>query len=188
MQKVKGVIAIEMAFILAALALCAGFATDLSHKTSLQGDLDNLSYSAVNLLSERELLFNHKIDTVTDRPLTYRDAHKIHQVVESQIKLSRDNFDPRHYAIRVEGITMTSSQNPKHLRRHAQFVFGNRSLIGKKESVADLVKLAPYTNKQRHAPMYRVTVFYRSQGLFERIVGKKAQGSVIASSSFSVGR
>ncbi|MDC5840720.1 tight adherence pilus pseudopilin TadF [Vibrio europaeus] len=193
MYKHRGSIAIEMVLVLMGLSVCLGFAADLSRKTSLQGELDNLSYAAVNLLSERELLFDHKIDVVQDRPVSYSDAKIIHDIVRAELENQIPNFDDSRYALSVEGITLVnrskrSQQDKPVLRRQAYFHFGNQEILGKRKPVTEMVKLAPFTSKKRFAPMYRVTIYHRSYGIFNSVVGKGKQGAVMVSSSFSVGR
>lgn len=193
MYKHRGSIAIEMVLVLMGLSVCLGFAVDLSRKTSMQGELDNLSYATVNLLSERELLFDHKIDVVRDRPVSYSDAKIIHDIVRAELASQIPNFDDSRYALSVEGITLvnrdqSNQQDKPALRRQAYFHFGNREILGKRKSVAEMVKLAPFTSKERFAPMYRVTIYYRSHGIFNSVIGQDKQGAVMVSSSLSVGR
>lgn len=194
MYKHRGSIAIEMVLVLMGLSVCLGFAADLSRKTSLQGELDNLSYAAVNLLSERELLFEQTIDEAHKRrPIRYNDAQIIHTIVRAELEKQIPNFDNSHYALSVEGINLVSRNKDSRQvkpapRVQAYFHFGNQEILGKRKPVTEMVKLAPFTSKKRFAPMYRVTIYYRSHGIFNSVIGQDKQGAVMVSSSFSVGR
>lgn len=190
MFKNRGSIAVEMVMILMVLSVCLGFATDLSRKTSMQGELDNLSYMAVNLLSERELLFPKSVEGM--RPVHSDHASAIHQIIRNELVMQYgSHFDDANYGVRIEGIRLhqIDPKNSKpNLQHHQSRRFGNYTLIGKSQPLEAMVKTAPYTNKNRYAPMYRVTIYYRSQGLFNSVIGNEKKGAVLVSSSFSVGR
>jgi|GEM_PF-3087985 len=186
----SGSIAVELAFVLGALAMCLSFSSDLNQKTSLQGELDNLSYAMVNVLSEQQLLFNQDGRESSSSSEFREQSQIINQIAKNHLGEYRNHDKSDEFAMVVESIVFepTTAAKKERIARQRYVIFGNEDLVTYKPDLNELTKLAPFTSKNRFAPMYRVTVFYKSPNIFQRVLSTDITAGVLSSSSFSVGR
>ncbi|OAN14031.1 hypothetical protein A3K86_12525 [Photobacterium jeanii] len=190
-NKQRGSVAIELTFVLGALAMCMMFAGDLAAKMTIQGELDNLSYSMVNIIRDRSALYSTPHAKKVREELSKADAAQIDRIVRSTLSRQRVGFSEHKYALIVEGAQFynaASKDIPPSIKNYDIFQFGNRQLSCDVLDKSEFTTLAPYTNKKRYMPMYRVTVCYESPDLFQRFAQSSSQPIVIRSSSINVGR
>ncbi len=186
----KGSVAIELTFVLGALAMCMMFAGDLAAKMTIQGELDNLSYSMVNIVRDRSALYSSPQSKKVREHLLPEDVDQIDRIVKSTLSRQRVGFDESKYALIVE------EAHFKKQTKKAEFLHnmpkanyrGNSKLGCKPSDKSEFTALTPYTNKKRYMPMYRVTVCYESPDLFQRFTQSSESPIVIRSSSINVGR
>lgn len=184
-----GSVAIELTFVVGALAMCMMFAGDLAAKMTIQGELDNLSYSMANIVRDRTALYSHA-DNVREE-LSRQDAEQIDRIVRSNLTRQRAGFNNDKYAVIVEGVTFDSASNvntPATVKQLKSFHLGNKQLNCNPPPSSEFKALTPYTNKKRYMPMYRVTICYESPNLFYTFSGAEEGALVIQSSSINVGR
>ncbi|SON52760.1 tight adherence pilus pseudopilin TadF [Vibrio tapetis] len=186
----RGAIAIELAFVLGALAMCLSFSQDLMHRTSQVGELDNLSYAMVNILSEQELLFNQKPDQTLKNQQFREQSQMIDKIVKNHLSSQIKDYDPENYALIIERMEFapTSVAEKARIARNRFVVFGNEKLVSKKPDQLELMNLSPFTSKNRFAPMFRVSIYHKSVDIFQRAMGVEIKTAVNVSSSISVRR
>lgn len=190
-QKQRGSVAIELTFVLGALAMCMMFAGDLAAKMTIQGELDNLSYSMVNIVRDRSALYPAPNSSEGRIMLHEKDVGQIDRIVKSTLSRQRAGFNESKYALIVEGVLFDKQSNknsPAIIKNYSSYPKGNQQLACKAPNKSEFTALTPYTNKKRYKPMYRVTVCYESPDLFQRFTQSSKSPIVIRSSSINVGR
>ncbi|WP_035415954.1 tight adherence pilus pseudopilin TadF [Ferrimonas kyonanensis] len=166
----RGAFAIEMAFVLAFLAMLFLFSTDLSQQLLNRTRLDRVSYSLVNVVKERTRFYAGR------EPVSQQDFDQLTQIAarllaRESVELS-DSF----------GIALQSLVDGQPVRFSKSYLDALPCLP--EQDIQALTELVPENDAGKRYPLYQVTLCLNSQAWFDKAAGDH----LLASSSTMVGR
>lgn len=147
----KGTFSVEFALLGVVFATLLIMTGDVIIKLSVQGKLDRLSYSIVNVLKERTQLFGKN-----DYTLTQDDADSLYTVVQNSLERTMGNDSDDNLSGSFEMLTFDLSGSPHTTTIHRG---GGCTL---QQTVSDLQDLSMMTSWGRRATLYRVTLCYET--------------------------
>ncbi|MGY0217813.1 tight adherence pilus pseudopilin TadF [Endozoicomonadaceae bacterium StTr2] len=98
MQYQSGNFLIEFALIASFMAMCMMFVTDMTIKQTIQGNLQRLSYSAVNVIKERTQLYNDS-EVVSNQQVA-----QIYTLVSQSMERTMGDFDEDKLGMYLEQV------------------------------------------------------------------------------------
>ncbi|MCF1428411.1 MAG: ATP-binding protein [Shewanella sp.] len=175
-SKQRGNFTIEFALLAVVFATLLIFTADMVIKLSMQGKLDRLSYSAVNILKERTQLFD-TASTVVDAAT----AADLFTIVNNSLKRTSDNHQGKLLGATFESLTFADSQASPSLTQVSQ---GGGCQLAK--DLDEFAHLSFMTSWGRRANLYRVTLCYETDNWAGELFD--AQFTTVQSSSIMMGR
>ncbi|MFM2480187.1 tight adherence pilus pseudopilin TadF [Celerinatantimonas sp. YJH-8] len=179
----RGVFTIELAIIAIFMSTILVFTSDVVIKQSIQGMLDRMSYSAVSVIKERTQLYTDADATSTSAFRT--QSAQINQIVQKSLKRTMSHFDSARYAVVFERYHFEN--NDTQISK-ITYQAGDSVTCGSPVNLT-LVKaksLSPVTNEDRRADIYQVTVCYRTDNWYGRLVDQDYEW--VRSNSIMIGR
>lgn len=163
-------ITIEFAFMLILLCILFAFVIDFAILRSDLGKLDRASYSLLNIVKERNALWNGKT--------TYRNSAEFDnevlglQPIASRLVYGKNNED---IGMMVEYVSFYPANRTEVEQRQARVEHYYHKAIGDcrpaktLDNVARQKKIAAYAETSRFVPMYQVTLCSEQRSLFKQI-------------------
>ncbi|WP_299014186.1 tight adherence pilus pseudopilin TadF [uncultured Photobacterium sp.] len=155
-RKQNGSFTVELAIILVFVSMAFHFQINNSIAISTKGKLDRLSYSLVNILSERRQLFNDEGDMCSDRRKCSAVLDDMLDIAKASLGRTSGEFNPDKLGIRIEELRKEKS-NKFYTVRTAGSLDGCNL-----PSIQNNTSLLPKTSRNRHLPMYQVTLCYET--------------------------
>jgi len=176
MKHQQGSFIIEFALIAVFFSSLILLTADIVIKQDIAGQLDRLSYSAVNLLKERNEIYQRREE------ITQADVNQIKNLIENSMSRTYSNFLAAALSIKVEQQLVDINNDPT-----AGPTLDNGDFIcDPTQTLTDLItnvpELTPVTSSGRRARLYQVTLCYEVQDF----VGNDSD--TIRAFSFSLGR
>jgi tight adherence protein F len=174
-KKQAGVFIVEFALLATFMSLLILFTADVVIKQNMLGNLDKLSYSAVNLLKERNELY------AGEEEATEQEVIDVRNLLVTSLSDSIGGFELNEFSLTFEQQLV---DNDNHTATGPEFNLNGGCTIN--TSLASLITaipgLAPISNGGRRARVYQVTLCYNTTNFFG--AGK----TTISAFSFSLGR
>ncbi|MEZ8284593.1 tight adherence pilus pseudopilin TadF [Vibrio splendidus] len=170
-----GTFSVEFALLGVVFATLLILTGDVIIKLSIQGKLDRLSYSLVNVLKERTQLYGKN-----DNTLTTDDAKALYKVARNSLERTTGNYSQANLSGTFEMLSfdLNGNSNTTTVKRG-----GGCTLT---ETIQGLQALSMMTSWGRRATLYRVTLCYETDNwageLFE------TDFTTVQSSSVMMGR
>ncbi|WP_386695795.1 tight adherence pilus pseudopilin TadF [Lonepinella sp. MS14435] len=186
----KGSVTIEFVLIMIVLAVIFAFMADLVFVRSTLGKLDNASYSLVNILRERNQLYNGSETFSENEEEIDKDDLTIFKKLASRI-LYGEKHDYNDVMIVLEQLTFTGATSS------TLTTLGDTSKCKPSTTLDQRANLSPRSERidnngnQRKIPLYQVTVCMETgSGLFRALVaGDSAKSNgMLRSTSLAVSR
>ncbi|MBV7299183.1 ATP-binding protein [Enterovibrio sp. NIFS-20-8] len=148
--KQRGTFSVEFALLAVVFAAFIILTGDIVIKLSMQGQLDRLSYSMVNVLKERTQLYDPdfmEIDSQSTRELNSIISHSLGRMVS--------NYDASKMGTTFESLTFPNGRQTLDTIEQG----GGCQLT---DTLADHQDLSMMTSWGRRASLYRVTICYET--------------------------
>ncbi len=179
----KGSVTIEFVLIMIVLAVIFAFMADLVFVRSTLGKLDNASYSLVNILRERNQLYNGSETISQDTKIANNDLVTFKKLASGILYGSNDH----DAMIILEQLTFNGSTP------NTPTVLGDTTKCQPSTPLRQRADLSPRSeaNGERKIPLYQVTVCMETgSGLFRALVaGDSAKSNgMLRSTSLAVSR
>lgn len=176
MKTQQGSFIIEFALFSVFFSTLILFTADIVIKQDLAGQLDRLSYSAVNLLKERSELYQRNAE------IDQAQVDQIKALLDSSLNRSYNNFIAGDFSIKVEQQLVDGDNNTTtgDTLNRGDFICNPAQSLA--SLVANVPELAPITNSGNRANLYQATLCYRAKDF----IGNGT--STIRAFSFSLGR
>ena len=175
-EKQQGTFIVEFALLAGVFSLLILFTADVVHKQNVIGQLDRLSYSAVDLLKERNQFYNGEEKVVAS------EVAAIEKVLTNSLNRSLGDFKTANFALSVEqqlfDINNIAVATPP-INRGA---ISCQAKVPLATLVSNIPAIAPITNTGHRARVYQVTLCYQVSDFFG------TGDSKLSSFSFSLGR
>nr|AAP43993.1 TadF [Aggregatibacter actinomycetemcomitans] len=176
----KGAVTLELLFMLILLIFIFAFLTDLVIVRTTQGKLDNASYSLVNILRERNQLYN---DNGTEK-LKSTDLTEYEKM--AKLILFGDKDSPNKVGVTIEH--WEEKKTPEMLTNLGtcqpyRKLDDNLSYLSPRSESAN-------PDNQRKIPLYQVTLCVEVGSFFKNLITRKENQSfgMLSSSSLAVAR
>ena len=174
-SKQKGNFSIEFALLGVVFATLMIFTSDLVVKLSMQGKLDRLSYSAVNILKERTQLYSPNNSEITNA-----SALELHQIIAQSLQRTTGDYSNANMSSTFESLTFSDNTTSALTTINQS---GGCSLA---QTLQDYDALSMITSWGRRASLYRVTICYETDNWAGELLD--ANFTTIQSSSIMMGR
>ena len=176
----RGAVSLEFLFMLILLVFIFAFLTDLVIVRTTQGKLDNASYSLVNVLRERNQLYNDN----GSEPLKNTDLTEYQQM--AKLILFGDKSSPNTVGVTIEHWTeKKSTETLTNLNTCQPYrkLDNNLSYLSPRSEAAN-------PDNQRKIPLYQVTLCVEVGSFFKNLITRKENQSfgMLSSSSLAVAR
>lgn len=148
---------------------------DIIIKLSMQGKLDRLSYSLVNVLKERTQLYGKNNNT-----LTVDDAEALYLVARNSLERTAGDFSQSNLSGSFEMLTFDLNG------RQETTTINRAGGCGLTETIQDLQALSMMTSWGRRATLYRVTLCYETDNWAGELL--ETDFTTVQSSSVMMGR
>ena len=180
-----GVFILELALVASVITLFLVFASDMVGKQTLQGHLQRLSYSAVNIIKERNQLYEQS-DELNDA-----QVDQVKKIISQSMKRTMSSFDPNALGMHVEQLHLGTVE---HQFARDITIGNDDDGIGGGSSLAcrpakhlkEMTELHLETSWGRQATLYQVTLCYKGDNWFGSVVGEDY--STVKTSSIMLGR
>ncbi|NLS13788.1 ATP-binding protein [Vibrio sp. SM6] len=149
----RGTFAIEFALLGVAFSTMLLLAADTVVKLSIQGKLDRLSYSLVNVVKERTQLYGKD-----DHTLTTDLALELHNFAHHSLTRTLDTYQPELFGSQIEVLVFDGTGNPI-----ADEPFTHGHECSNPQVISDYEHLSMVTSWGRKAVLYRVSLCYDVQ-------------------------
>ncbi|TDQ57630.1 tight adherence protein F [Mesocricetibacter intestinalis] len=185
----QGSVTIEFVFMLIILAVIFAFMADLVFVRSTLGKLDNASYSLVNVLRERQQLYEGDEAISANDPLNNSDFITFRRLAGKML----NNDSNSDVMIVLEQLTFTDVRPGRQPRPLYTRIGTDDSKCRPANPLNRLENLSPRSeiNGERKIPLYQVTLCTETgSGLFRALLLKDASKlkGVLRSSSLAVAR
>ncbi|MCL6268519.1 hypothetical protein M3P05_00950 [Sansalvadorimonas sp. 2012CJ34-2] len=177
----KGVFSVELALAGVFIAMILAFISDMVSKQTLQGHLQRLSYSAVNVVKERTQLYNES-DQVDDN-----QVNTLFNIISNSMGRSMSGFDRQRLAMHLEQLRFIRNGNGSFDQDPVSFKRGTLE-CEPAHRLSTQPKLHIETSWGRMATLYQVTLCYRGDNWFGNALGDGSDYSRVAASSLMLGR
>ncbi|MFM2483653.1 tight adherence pilus pseudopilin TadF [Celerinatantimonas yamalensis] len=178
----RGVFTIEFAIIALFMSTVIVFTSDMVIKQSVEGMLDRMSYSAVSVLKERTQLYDK------DEQMDSSQVDTIDKIVQTSLARTMPSFQPSRYSAYYQQITFAGVNTKQSSMSEKDVIEGSHNAActppNQLKSIA--ANLSPITNEGRRAPLFQVTLCYRTDNWFGQLVGEDYEW--IRSNSIILGR
>lgn len=182
-RRQRGVFAVEFALVAAVIGLFLVFISDVVIKQNIQGNLQRLSYSGVNIIKERTQLYN--VDMDNDQ------FNELRNILISSITRTMGGFEDEMFGIYLEQVVLLDKEACKENTIADCYNVGYSH--GKKGSkikdrcqpatpLKDMHGLYFTTNLNTPPTFYQVTLCYQTADWFGNYVGVDYNGLVRVSS------
>jgi tight adherence protein F len=173
--KQRGVFIVEFALLASAMAILILGTADVVIKQNMLGTLDRLSYSAVNLLKERNEFY------LGEEEISIQDVEDVRKLLVTSLSDTIGGFDQAQFAISVEQQLVDDDNNSAE---GDDININNGCNVNTTLSnlIQNIPGLAPITNSGRRARVYQVTLCYEATNFFG------AGTTTISAFSLSLGR
>nr|PMI79656.1 ATP-binding protein [Vibrio lentus] len=174
-SKQSGTFSVEFALLGVVFMTLLVMSGDIIIKLSMQGKLDRLSYSLVNVLKERTQLYGTDVNT-----LTRKDAITFIRVARKSLSRTTENYKKDNLSGTFEMLTFDTNGQSKvtELKRG-----GGCTLT---ENIQALEDLSMMTSWGRRATLYRVTLCYETDNWAGQLFN--SDFTTVQSSSIMMGR
>ncbi|MGF1756227.1 ATP-binding protein [Vibrio makurazakiensis] len=174
-SKQSGTFSVEFALLGVVFATLLIMTGDIIIKLSIQGKLDRLSYSLVNVLKERTQLYGKDNNT-----LTADDARALYIVAQNSLERTTGDFSQSNFSGSFEMLTfdLNGRQDTTTINEG-----GGCELT---DTIQDLQALSMMTSWGRRATLYRVTLCYETDNWAGELL--ETDFTTVQSSSVMMGR
>ena len=180
-----GVFAVELALVGLFMATIMAFVSDMAGKQTLQGHLQRLSYSAVNIIKERTQLYGGS-DAINSGQI---DA--LYDIVSNSMSRSMAGFDKSNLGMMVELLKYDSDwsldKNPNG-KKDTTISKGYSCPINASSQLDSLSQLHFESNWGNIPPIYQVILCYKDNNWFGKAIGESSDYAVVMSHSIMLGR
>lgn len=157
------------------------FTGDMVIKQSAQGMLDRMSYSAVSVLKERTQLYDEDITISASQIST------LNQIVEASLTRTMPSYDTSRFSGVYQQVSFSGDTDSPTLTETEYTQGGATQTCEPSNNLKSIAKsLSPITNEDRRAPLFQVTLCYRTDNWFGELVGEDYEW--IHSNSIILGR
>ncbi|AMO55933.1 hypothetical protein GZ77_07490 [Endozoicomonas montiporae] len=181
----RGVFTIEFALIASFIALVLVFISDMAARQTLQGHLQRLSYSGVNVIKERTQLYGS-----TSGLMTHKQASQLFEILKRSMSRTISGFQADKIGLHIEQVMFNDAGNCSGNQnddacRLASFSLGGsgcRSVI----PVQNRTELFLKTSWGNPISLYQVTLCYEAPNWYGNVIGDDF--SKLQSTAFMMGR
>ncbi|MGF1769718.1 pilus assembly protein TadF [Enterovibrio makurazakiensis] len=179
-NKQRGTFTIELVVILIAFSFICVFTMDVVSKQAVVGKLDRLSYSTVSLVKERTQLFDG------EDKMTISQTSTLFRLVSTSLDATMNGFESSRLGMVIEQQRFNSEQQPISAQTGVNiFDVGDYGCAPVKR-LSLKSELAPVTNFGNRLTLYQITLCYKTDNMFGKLMGETWE--LARSTSISVGR
>lgn len=178
--KQRGAFTVELAFILMMVSGLFWMQINNLMAVSNKGKLDRLSYSLVNILSERRQLFGDEGYMCKDRRKCHAVRDDLYKIATASMGRMSGGFKPDEFGMRIEELRKEGGRTKYEYLDKGNLSDCNLTTI---QSKGDIL---PKTSRNRYLPMYNVILCYSTPA---DLIGAKDNNMLkVVSSSFTYAR
>ena len=184
LDKQSGVFLTEFAVVASVMALFMVFISDMVSKQTIQGHLQRLSYSGVNVIKERTQLYELEFDEKNSP----NQAQDLYEVLSASMKRTMSGFDNKKFGMYLEQLQLVENENnedvPALKQEHSK---GMQCRPATGQSLTELDNsLFVETSWGRRATLYQVTLCYEGDNWYGDLVDETF--TTVRASSIMLGR
>ncbi len=180
-----GTFAIELALVGVFMAICMAFISDMAGKQTLQGHLQRLSYSAVNIIKERTQLYSG------DSNITAGQVDALYEIVSNSMARGMSGFDEQNLGMVVEQLKYDSDwsldTNPD-AKTDTVIAKGFNCNLNSGSLLDSISQLHFDSNWGSIPAIYQVFLCYRDNNWFGHAIGEDNDFVMVRSHSIMLGR
>ena len=178
-----GVFTIEFALVASIIAMFLVFISDVVGKQSMHGHLQRLSYSGVNVIKERTQLYTPELYPDEYVEISNIQAKQLFQLLQNSMQRTMSGFNSSAFGMHLEQVLFEDNDLnkpvPTPVKQRGMACVPKQKL----ESMSDLFLETSWENA---APLYRVTLCYKSDNWFGSLVD--TEFTTVSASSIMIGR
>lgn len=183
----SGVFIIEFALVASILVLFLVFTSDVIGKQSMHGHLQRLSYSGVNVIKERTQLYTPELypDEEQYERVSADQANELFQLLQNSMQRTMSGFKPKAFGMYLEQVLFEDNNLSNPVATELEPLNSDLPCVPthKLETMTELFLETSWGNA---APLYRVTLCYKSDNWFGALVD--IEFTTVSTSSIMIGR
>ena len=179
----SGVFTVEFALVASIIALFLVFISDVVTKQSMHGHLQRLSYSGVNVIKERTQLYTPELYPDEYVKISNIQTQQLFRLLQNSMQRTMSGFNPGAFGMYLEQVLFEDNDLSKPVPTVVNQPGMACTPRQKLESMTDLFLETSWGNA---APLYRVTLCYKSDNWFGALVD--TEFTTVSASSIMIGR